>query len=123
MDVDDATGRDADEDAASGGNGAWRRIRTTDTRIFNPLLYQLSYPGLCQRAVQTTSAPTLRRGAASIGEAKNEVQPLLKRSRTIPVRSLWTADSLRPRRPQAPRTGPKASGSGRCRRSAWSKRA
>ena len=25
--------------------GAWRRIRTTDTRIFNPLLYQLSYPG------------------------------------------------------------------------------
>ena len=27
------------------GNGAWRRIRTTDTRIFNPLLYQLSYPG------------------------------------------------------------------------------
>ena len=26
-------------------NGAWRRIRTTDTRIFNPLLYQLSYPG------------------------------------------------------------------------------
>lgn len=26
-------------------NGARRRIRTTDTRIFNPLLYQLSYPG------------------------------------------------------------------------------
>ena len=26
-------------------NGAWGRIRTTDTRIFNPLLYQLSYPG------------------------------------------------------------------------------
>ena len=25
--------------------GAWGRIRTTDTRIFNPLLYQLSYPG------------------------------------------------------------------------------
>ncbi len=30
---------------ASPGNGAWGRIRTTDTRIFNPLLYQLSYPG------------------------------------------------------------------------------
>ncbi len=29
----------------SGGGGAWGRIRTTDTRIFNPLLYQLSYPG------------------------------------------------------------------------------
>ena len=26
------------------GRGAWGRIRTTDTRIFNPLLYQLSYP-------------------------------------------------------------------------------
>ena len=26
-------------------DGAWRRVRTTDTRIFNPLLYQLSYPG------------------------------------------------------------------------------
>jgi hypothetical protein len=26
-------------------DGAWGRIRTTDTRIFNPLLYQLSYPG------------------------------------------------------------------------------
>ena len=25
------------------GDGAWGRIRTTDTRIFNPLLYQLSY--------------------------------------------------------------------------------
>ena len=27
------------------GGGAWGRIRTTDTRIFSPLLYQLSYPG------------------------------------------------------------------------------
>ena len=26
-------------------SGAWGRIRTTDTRIFNPLVYQLSYPG------------------------------------------------------------------------------
>lgn len=31
-------------------NGARRRIRTTDTRIFNPLLYQLSYPGLLHLA-------------------------------------------------------------------------
>ena len=30
----------------AGDSGAWGRIRTTDTRIFNPLLYQLSYPGL-----------------------------------------------------------------------------
>lgn len=30
------------------GDGAQRRIRTTDTRIFSPLLYQLSYLGLCR---------------------------------------------------------------------------
>ena len=29
----------------AGNNGARRRNRTTDTGIFNPLLYQLSYPG------------------------------------------------------------------------------
>ena len=28
------------------GGGARGRIRTADTRIFNPLLYQLSYPGI-----------------------------------------------------------------------------
>ena len=28
------------------GNGAQGRNRTTDTRIFNPLLYQLSYLGI-----------------------------------------------------------------------------
>ena len=28
-----------------GKNGAQGRIRTTDTRIFSPLLYQLSYLG------------------------------------------------------------------------------
>jgi hypothetical protein len=27
------------------GDGARDRNRTSDTRIFNPLLYQLSYPG------------------------------------------------------------------------------
>ena len=26
-------------------SGAWGRNRTSDTRIFSPLLYQLSYPG------------------------------------------------------------------------------
>ena len=30
-------------------NGAQRRIRTTDTRIFSPLLYQLSYLGFPAR--------------------------------------------------------------------------
>ena len=28
-------------------DGARTRNRTKDTRIFNPLLYQLSYPGKC----------------------------------------------------------------------------
>ena len=32
--------------AVSGKNGAQGRNRTTDTRIFSPLLYQLSYLGL-----------------------------------------------------------------------------
>ena len=34
-------------------NGARGRIRTTDTRIFNPLLYQLSYPGTVSAAAKT----------------------------------------------------------------------
>ena len=34
------------------GDGAWGRIRTTDTRIFNPLLYQLSYPGALRRGAR-----------------------------------------------------------------------
>jgi hypothetical protein len=37
--------RAAHDTGDSKGSGAWGRIRTTDTRIFNPLLYQLSYPG------------------------------------------------------------------------------
>ena len=50
------------------GNGARRRIRTTDTRIFNPLLYQLSYPGRC------ASCPTA--GVTRCLRARNEtVQP------------------------------------------------
>ncbi len=32
--------------AGRGGSGAQGRIRTTDTRIFSPLLYQLSYLGM-----------------------------------------------------------------------------
>jgi hypothetical protein len=32
-------------------NGARGRIRTADTRIFNPLLYQLSYPGQPRRCL------------------------------------------------------------------------
>ena len=38
-------GPDIDPYKTLGNAGARGRIRTTDTRIFNPLLYQLSYPG------------------------------------------------------------------------------
>ncbi len=34
------------------GGGAQGRIRTTDTRIFSPLLYQLSYLGIGAVATQ-----------------------------------------------------------------------
>jgi hypothetical protein len=33
-------------------SGARRRNRTTDTGIFNPLLYQLSYPGFGEGAIK-----------------------------------------------------------------------
>ena len=36
-------------------NGAQGRIRTTDTRIFSPLLYQLSYLGLSAMFVRSGS--------------------------------------------------------------------
>ena len=34
-------------DFHEGKDGAWGRNRTSDTRIFNPLLYQLSYLADC----------------------------------------------------------------------------
>ena len=42
-------------------NGAQRRNRTTDTRIFNPLLYQLSYLGIfgCGPGARSPKARTL----------------------------------------------------------------
>ena len=37
-----------------GENGGRSRNRTNDTRIFNPLLYQLSYPAVpCKRLPRT----------------------------------------------------------------------
>ena len=38
-----------------GWSGARDRNRTSDTRIFNPLLYQLSYPGI--RGAQKAPKP------------------------------------------------------------------
>jgi hypothetical protein len=39
-----------------GKNGARGRNRTSDTRIFNPLLYQLSYPGLASAGILVPKA-------------------------------------------------------------------
>ncbi len=46
-------------------NGAQGRNRTTDTRIFNPLLYQLSYLGTHRRSYEGLRPQGLRpeRGA------------------------------------------------------------
>lgn len=49
------------------GDGAQRRIRTTDTRIFNPLLYQLSYLGLFR--LTKTRDPDFRGAVASLESA------------------------------------------------------
>src|SRR5690606_6633547 len=46
-------------------NGAWGRIRTTDTRIFNPLLYQLSYPGPGRATAQAVGSGVYRRGRSA----------------------------------------------------------
>jgi hypothetical protein len=47
--------------------GAWGRNRTSDTRIFSPLLYQLSYPGvpsMCGRkGLENGGGPPLGEGA------------------------------------------------------------
>jgi hypothetical protein len=43
-------------------NGAQRRIRTTDTRIFSPLLYQLSYLGLAGKRNVADRISGKRRG-------------------------------------------------------------
>ena len=63
----------------TGRRGAWGRIRTTDTRIFNPLLYQLSYPGAGNLRKADGPSPTrrnvARRERPSIGEPPCPVQP------------------------------------------------
>ncbi len=45
-------------------DGAWGRNRTSDTRIFSPLLYQLSYPGFRETPVR----------AGFIGASRRSVQ-------------------------------------------------
>ena len=61
------------EKFATEASGAWGRIRTTDTRIFNPLLYQLSYPG-----PRRTDMPFAEGGP--IRKPARPVQPLRRSS-------------------------------------------
>ena len=46
------------------GNGAQGRNRTTDTRIFSPLLYQLSYLGPSTATAHPPAVIVERRSAA-----------------------------------------------------------
>jgi hypothetical protein len=66
-------------------NGAQSRNRTSDTRIFNPLLYQLSYLGT---------------QGASIGKAFALVQPFASGC----VEIFWTSNI--PQMPQNPQLVP-----------------
>ena len=49
-------------------NGGLGRNRTTDTRIFNPLLYQLSYPGIarCQHRREAVGGVLDRAGLPGV---------------------------------------------------------
>ncbi len=46
-------------------SGARGRIRTADTRIFNPLLYQLSYPGIEWECAYNQASGSLSSGLSS----------------------------------------------------------
>jgi hypothetical protein len=63
-------------------SGASGRIRTTDTRIFNPLLYQLSYRG----TAEGQSHP--RSGAPPIGKASLPCPALFNGPRPVSI-ILW----------------------------------
>src|ERR1700722_965098 len=79
---------------AAKGDGAWGRIRTTDTRIFSPLLYQLSYPG--PRAGDPDFIGQVA-GAPSIGEPPGTVQQT--RAAPSPLAPAERPLRLRPARP------------------------
>ena len=70
-----------------GRGGAWGRIRTTDTRIFNPLLYQLSYPGLQEGAGSTTARPWLSRRWELDQSASSPRIPIVGTFRRLLIRS------------------------------------
>ena len=70
-------------------NGAQGRIRTTDTRIFSPLLYQLSYLGLLGNLV--------RRGLSCKPEDEPTRRPWLIENRPSPVE--WGASHGQRRSP------------------------
>ena len=47
-------------------DGAQGRNRTTDTRIFNPLLYRLSYLGACLLLLVTSERTRIKAGQGKV---------------------------------------------------------
>ncbi len=52
-------------------SGAQTRIRTTDTRIFSPLLYQLSYLGMLHKKYKALAVITLKFSLSSHQKKNN----------------------------------------------------
>ena len=82
-----------------GNNGAQGRIRTTDTRIFSPLLYQLSYLGFspCNHAgkasgvIEARSAGVQHRTGAWPGAVSRRFDAAERLPGFFPVRGLRPA--------------------------------
>jgi hypothetical protein len=56
-------------------SGAQSRNRTSDTRIFNPLLYQLSYLGTVSKERCPSGGGVIRQGAGAVQRDCAEISP------------------------------------------------
>ena len=91
-----------------GEGGAWGRIRTTDTRIFNPLLYQLSYPGAPRRGRPSIEGPLPCPASRTVQGVGAGCRPRSSSSSSTGngVAAAWTSAARRiRRRSDASRTG------------------
>ena len=91
-------------------NGAQGQNRTADTRIFNPLLYRLSYLG----------TPNVG-GTGFLGDGSRPVQHPAVNPRRSPFPRGFRGLRGLPGRPEW-RSHPSTTGPNRCRRTAWSRR-
>jgi hypothetical protein len=69
-------------------NGGLGRNRTTDTRIFNPLLYQLSYRATQKREYSNIAADDSSLAAIFLGPPKRPPAPQSAVQAAVPVTSL-----------------------------------